>query len=74
MVAAKTQPENLKPCPFCGGKAHVWRTNYHVFIECENWCANEKNGLHMIQISADTMQEAVKIWNERKEIGTEPKN
>ena len=55
---------DLKPCPFCGGIADMWRTNYHVWIECENFRVNDSD-CHMVQVSADTEEEAVRKWEER---------
>lgn len=55
----------LKPCPFCGGKANIWRTNYHVYIDCENFNVSDPDG-HLVQVSANTEEEAVKRWNRRE--------
>lgn len=31
----------LKPCPFCGGKAHHYKGNIHPYgVACEKCCAN----------------------------------
>ena len=29
---------NLKPCPCCGGSAHLTSAENHGFIEMEIWC------------------------------------
>ena len=52
----------LKPCPFCGNKARVWRTNYATFVECVNYSAKS----HQVELSAVTEEEAIKAWNTRK--------
>lgn len=57
--------QNLKRCPFCNGQANMWQTNYQTFIQCENYDATT-HGRHLIQVSADTEEEAIKKWNERK--------
>lgn len=52
----------LLPCPFCGGDAHLAWYNYgeeHVVVECENFnCLSAVCG-------AKTPEEAVKRWNSR---------
>ena len=53
--------EKLKPCPFCGGEAFEWRTNHRVFIQCSNFNANS----HLVEVRAETEQEAVEAWNRR---------
>ena len=62
--------EELKPCPFCGGKAFIETVEPHThtlaafmpyygggtFIECQKCsCA----------ISAETKEEAIEAWNRR---------
>ena len=51
----------LKPCPFCGGKAVMWRTTWDVFIECEHYSTEE----HRVMMQAPTEQKAAALWNER---------
>ena len=55
---------NLKPCPFCGGKAEMWRNYYTVTIQCENYKA-VSDTQHCVQIAYPTEEEAVRLWNER---------
>lgn len=52
---------NLKPCPFCGAPAHMWKTNYSTFIECSKY--NAAN--HQIEVSGRTEEEAAEAWNRR---------
>ena len=53
----------LKPCPFCGSSARVWRTTYHTFIECGKY--HPLN--HCVQIAANPDEEAFDLWNRRVE-------
>ena len=56
--------EDLRHCPFCGGRADMWRTNYHVYIQCENFNTNDADG-HLVQVSANTEEQAIEMWNRR---------
>lgn len=60
----------LKPCPFCGGKAerketcnYIWsgRSIPRYFIKC----GNKECGLYVATYNRDTEEEAVEIWNRR---------
>ena len=53
--------EKLKPCPFCNGEAFMWHTNHRFFIECSNFNANS----HIVEVRAETEQEAIEAWNRR---------
>ena len=58
--------EDLKRCPFCGGRAEVWSWNGGARVDCENW--NSKGGFeHFVGIGAKTEEEAVRLWQERFE-------
>lgn len=54
----------LKPCPFCGAEAYMWQTNYQTYIQCGRFDATT-HGRHLIQISADTEEDAIETWNRR---------
>lgn len=56
--------DRLKPCPFCGGRASMWKTNYHVYIQCDNFNTDDANG-HLVEVSANTEEEAIRAWNGR---------
>lgn len=49
-----TQPDKLKPCPFCGDADIRWNNDCSVF------CCNCK-----AEIQASTHNEAVNLWNTR---------
>ena len=53
--------EELKPCPFCGGKAKVYKedkADEFTFVAACTECFCEVNGVH-------TKQEAINAWNIR---------
>jgi Lar family restriction alleviation protein len=56
------ETSNLKPCPFCGGKAEVWRAHENpkrkAWIACMERCA-------VITKEYDQTQDAVTAWNHR---------
>lgn len=55
--------EELKPCPFCGGKAET----VYAYYDYNSW------GIHCVDCGAyiqcdpkkDTKEEAIKAWNNR---------
>lgn len=49
--------KELKPCPFCGGKAEIIKDEMHVWVHCTN-CDSDTD-LYQIQ------KEAVAAWNRR---------
>ena len=51
----------LKPCPFCGAEAHMWKWNYGVAIECKEWNADT----HQVCIKARREEDAIEAWNRR---------
>lgn len=51
---------DLKPCPFCGGKANMWSWNGGTRIDCENWRKN-----HFVGVEGNTEEEAIALWNAR---------
>ena len=57
----------LKKCPFCGAEARIIRTNYHVYISCSNHQIVDNSNYHVIEVSADTEDEAIAKWNNRTE-------
>ena len=55
--------DNLKPCPFCGGKAEIIKT--HLFGKTVGYMAGCKNCWCELRIYT-SKQNAVKAWNRRK--------
>ena len=56
-----TMPNELKPCPFCGSKPFIWRTNHRTYIECPNLTAES----HRVMMSGKSGKEAIEAWNRR---------
>lgn len=50
----------LKPCPFCGGRAMLINLPYSrkIFVKCEEQCC-EQNLIYK------TREEAIEAWNRR---------
>lgn len=68
----------LKPCPFCGNKAHIYDTNEHNYIggysidlivECDFCGANISTyyGKHVgVEVTRDTAEKnLIESWNNR---------
>lgn len=49
--------EDLKPCPFCGGKANAFICGRIFVVECES-CGTSSDRF-------DTKDEAIEAWNGR---------
>ena len=59
---------NLKPCPFCGSLARMWKWGAgHTVIECVNYDVD----IHRVSIQGDTEAEAVDAWNRRANDGSD---
>ena len=64
----------LKPCPFCGGKAHIYRTCGYspeeiIFVGCEN-CEASATPKRMISFNPDDDErKAIEAWNRRADNG-----
>ena len=60
-----TAPE-LKPCPFCGGKAELWRAHPHpgraAWISCMGKCSV------LVSKEHKTDAEAIAAWNTRADL------
>lgn len=53
----------LKPCPFCGGKAEVFVANYSKRVTV--WCANPDCGVKPFTMYTTELAESIKAWNRR---------
>ena len=53
----------LKPCPFCGGKANIMRFSIISGAYC--FCM----GCHVKMPNSLTREEAIEAWNRRSEDG-----
>lgn len=54
-------PEELKPCPFCGGVAKIMRPPYggsYAWVQCQGECLTESPG-------ANSVESAIADWNRR---------
>ena len=56
---------DLLPCPFCGGRAYVWRSNHATFVECIHY----DTARHRVQFCHGKEQVAFKLWNTRYKDG-----
>lgn len=54
------KPEELKPCPFCGGKAKCFTVNSATWVFCTDCSAETR--------AYDTREEAIAAWNRRAEL------
>lgn len=56
--------EDLKPCPFCGGKAKLYYSN-----ACSTWSVRcEENGCCVTNLLELSKEQAVNLWNGRAPI------
>lgn len=56
----------LKPCPFCGGKAHVEKNfdeTYRFYHTCKN------TQINIYKTGFKTRKEAIEAWNRRADNG-----
>ena len=55
----------LKPCPFCGGRAEVFTAPASGRVTV--WCANDRCGVKPFTMYTTSVKEAVEAWNRRIE-------
>lgn len=58
--------EELKPCPFCGGKARLQRIGESYYVVCDGYCK-----IKPTTWDYSVKEKAIKEWNSRSV--TEPK-
>ena len=62
----KSYAKQLKPCPFCGGKAAVGKFAVQGYFVAG--CSNSvRCGVSPITFPRETPEEAMEIWNNRKD-------
>ena len=68
--------EELKPCPFCGGKATIHRWEFHDGGYVENcaqirctvpWCDAQGYAAHECRTQDEVDKMAIAAWNRRAE-------
>ena len=60
--------ENLRPCPFCGGKANLTKEDNYGFVDNE-WYADCGNcGLLFGFAKQYSKEEAIEAWNRRTKL------
>ena len=70
MQIIKHHPQ-LKPCPFCGGKAHiVTETAHHLFYKITVVCGDCGAKISMKDGKGDLVDAICEKWNKREEIKT----
>ena len=60
----------LKPCPFCGGKAildHDYAGNGMSYIRCEKCGLESVHFIKSFEVASD--DQAIKYWNRRDDNG-----
>ena len=57
--------KKLKACPFCGGKAKVFKENATVLFTARYSVACEKINCDVVTLEKRTKKEAIKAWNKR---------
>lgn len=69
-VVPVTEREKLKPCPFCGGEAELWRASADrrrsAWIACMGKCAV------LITKEHTTDDDAIAAWNRRAGMAITP--
>ena len=57
--------QEIKPCPFCGGRADLRYSINRALIECTNpKCKIQPST--WLRVETDSVDKLVKIWNTRK--------
>ncbi len=55
---------DIKPCPFCGGRARMSYSLGKAYIECSNTECNVKPST-WLYVTTNKVDKLVKIWNRR---------
>lgn len=57
--------QEIKPCPFCGGRADIRYSINRALIECTNRKCKIRPST-WLHVETDSVDKLVKIWNTRK--------
>lgn len=57
--------QEIKPCPFCGGRADLRYSINRALIECTNRKCKIQPST-WLRVDIDSVDKLVKIWNTRK--------
>ena len=64
--------KELKPCPFCGGEAHIsisdcemGEKRYMAYAECDNADCEAMLGTELFESEEEAKQTVIKMWNRR---------
>lgn len=60
---------DLKPCPFCGGKAKIYASTIGVSVKCMNCYAQTETYIDMCYANCrkeNATEHAVDAWNQRQ--------
>jgi len=57
--------QEIKPCPFCGGRADIRYSINRALIECTNSKCKIQPST-WLHVETDSVDKLVKIWNTRK--------
>lgn len=58
----------LKPCPFCGGKARLFVSN-GVRVFCTKCSATTRILVDSERVGTSTVEDVIKAWNRRENNG-----
>ncbi|MBQ9002157.1 MAG: Lar family restriction alleviation protein [Eggerthellaceae bacterium] len=61
---------DLKPCPFCGGKAEIHQNDDSGMWHVNTMHCGNDSPFHHAYVIADTEAEAIAAWNTRAELGS----
>lgn len=58
--------DELKPCPFCGGRPNSWhhRSPFGISNVCDVYCNRDD---HNVVVTGNSLEEAIAAWNARHE-------
>lgn len=57
--------QDIKPCPFCGGRADIRYSINRALIECTNRKCKIRPST-WLHVETDSVDKLVKIWNTRE--------